>query len=411
MKFLAIAALILVLTTVGKSQHWQSTVTLESRLGYSTNSYLTPYLAEWNRTVDSGYSFNSVMGQTFWSRGDHAASMMLGGTYQPFFQSTLNNWSGMLGLGEYSYRLTGILRAGVEAGGSSFSGSYNRSLAWIQPKITWHISPFTLFRFKVGSFYQDYAYPSQENQSSWINFYNAELELWPSYRWRISAGVNGDVRHLPDIREGVGVQTKLSYLIRNGTTVSLSSGVQQYQTEQIAGGEVPTDGLLETTQTAVDTDRMYRVGMDVTVPVNSRLVAFAGIDQLHYRSRMADLESNDYHVSGGVRFHFEPRLGKSNRRYQPEWEVNRDRQRITVKYSGDGRLFLVGDFNDWSKNALPLTHKAGNEYVTELSLPPGAYEYKILKVQGNTEEWLQFSADTYTVDDGFGSENAMLLVE
>ncbi|TYP95271.1 hypothetical protein LX73_0569 [Fodinibius salinus] len=74
-------------------------------------------------------------------------------------------------------------------------------------------------------------------------------------------------------------------------------------------------------------------------------------------------------------------------------------------------MYLVGGFNNWDKTGIPLTKQSDNIYVTQLLLSVGAYEYKVLEVQGDSEKWLQFSNDTYTVDDGFGSENAMLLIE
>jgi hypothetical protein len=71
----------------------------------------------------------------------------------------------------------------------------------------------------------------------------------------------------------------------------------------------------------------------------------------------------------------------------------------------------VGSFNNWDKEGIPLTEQSENNYIAQLRLEVGSYEYKVLKIHGDSEEWLEFSNEVYTVDDGFGSKNAMLLVE
>ena len=119
-------------------------------------------------------------------------------------------------------------------------------------------------------------------------------------------------------------------------------------------------------------------------------------------------------ISGGVRLSLQPNIIRrsSNRVIEPEWEKRREQlMAMNINFSGGGRLYLVGDFNNWNRAGIPLTQQNKKTYAAEISLDSGAYEYKILHVEGDTEEWLKFSNDTYTVDDGFGGENAMLLVE
>jgi len=44
-------------------------------------------------------------------------------------------------------------------------------------------------------------------------------------------------------------------------------------------------------------------------------------------------------------------------------------------------------------------------------LDSGAYEYKILLVEGDAEKWLELSEDTFTVNDGFGGENGLIIID
>ena len=84
---------------------------------------------------------------------------------------------------------------------------------------------------------------------------------------------------------------------------------------------------------------------------------------------------------------------------------------MEIRYAGKGKLYLVGDFNNWNRPGIPMVEQEENRYVALLNLEVGAYEYKILRVQGEEEEWIPFSEDTYTVRDGYGGKNAMILIE
>jgi hypothetical protein len=44
-------------------------------------------------------------------------------------------------------------------------------------------------------------------------------------------------------------------------------------------------------------------------------------------------------------------------------------------------------------------------------LEPGAYEYKILLLEGESENWIEFTDETLTVSDGFGGENGLIVIE
>ena len=41
-------------------------------------------------------------------------------------------------------------------------------------------------------------------------------------------------------------------------------------------------------------------------------------------------------------------------------------------------VFLAGTFNDWTTNATPMEKKDGGDWVANLKLAPGTYEYKFL---------------------------------
>ncbi|HEX6982118.1 MAG TPA: glycogen-binding domain-containing protein [Balneolaceae bacterium] len=420
MRFILLAIILCVAATVGRSQQWQTVISLNTQVGYSTNSYLNPFLSEWNSGLESAYNFTSLLGQTYWYKNNHSVSVTGGFLYEPIFNSQTDPLKGGLGLINYNYRLTSSLSLGINTGASYLSSSYSRTLTWIQPKITWFISPFTLMRFKAGSSFRSYQdYADEQNGYSRFDLYGLEFEVWPSYRWQLTAGLYGSLNTLPSIQTGFNGQAGAGYHFRNGSAVTFTFGLQQYQYESTVttGGGGPPAGFppagpgSSTSYTETNTNRILRFGINSSVPVNEQFTLFAEAEGLYFNSAASQPDVTDYQVSGGLRFSFEPEFRNDKKIISPEWNLNEDSQQVRIHYSGEGRLYVVGDFNNWNRAGIPLSEQSDNLYSTELMLSVGAYEYKILRVQGNTEEWLKFADDIYTVSDGFGSENAVLLVE
>jgi hypothetical protein len=404
------------ITTFGRAQQWQHIITLDTRLGYSTNSYLNPFLSEWDSTAASGYNLTSLMGQSYWYQNNHSVSLTGGFVYEPLFRNR-DYWKGGLALANYNYRFSNNFSVGGEAGLSYFANSYSRTLFWIQPKINWFISPFTLMRFKAGTNFRGYQnYPDGQSDSNRFDLYGLEFETWPGYQWQLSAGLYGSLNTLPSFGEGFNSRTSVGYFFRNGATLRLNVGLEQYQTEitEQDGPGGPPGGFppnRPSGSTVTYTDRIFRLGLDSSYPINENFSVFASAEMLRFDSETSNTIENDYEISGGIRFSLEPKFSQKRGVVSPEWQISSESQQITVRYSGEGRLYLVGDFNNWDRTGISLRKQTDNTYVTKLSLSKGAYEYKILRIQGGADEWLKFSDDTYTVSDGFGSENAMLLVE
>lgn len=402
-----------VISTMSHAQQWQNVVTLDSRVGYSTNTYLNPFLAEWDPGIESAYNLSSATIQSYWYKNDHSVSFTGGFLYEPIFRED-QSWKGGLGVANYNYRFSSNLSAGVEAGASYFSSSYSRRIFWVQPKVTWFVSPFTLFRFKTGSSFRGYTdYPNEGTSNNRFDVYSLELETWPDYRWQFTAGLYGSLNTLPSIQEGFNARTSVGYYLSNGAEVGLNIGLEQYQievTEQGGGGPPIGGPANQPAGTTQNTDRIFRIGIDGSLPINKQFSVFTSAEMLRFKSESSDITISDYELSGGIRFSFEPKVVGSSK-VTPEWEVRRDKQEIKVRFPAEGRLYLVGEFNNWDKTGIPLRKQSDNTYVAQFTLSPGAYEYKLLHKQGDTEEWVPFSNETYTVSDGYGSENAILLVQ
>jgi hypothetical protein len=162
--------------TTAKAQQWQSVISLDSRIGYSTNTYLNPFLSEWDSGLESGYNFTSAIMQTYWNNSDHSLSLTGSLIFEPVFSQN-EGWKGGLAVADYQYRFSGTFNAGLEAGSSHFNSAYSRTISWIQPKITWFVSPFTLMRLKAGSNFMNYHnYTDGQSDNNRFDLYGVEFD-------------------------------------------------------------------------------------------------------------------------------------------------------------------------------------------------------------------------------------------
>ncbi|SJZ36956.1 alpha amylase N-terminal ig-like domain-containing protein [Selenihalanaerobacter shriftii] len=73
------------------------------------------------------------------------------------------------------------------------------------------------------------------------------------------------------------------------------------------------------------------------------------------------------------------------------------------------KVNLVGDFNDWDRQATPMFDDNGDgTYEATLKVEPGEYQYKFLI---NEDNWQKPPDANYYVDDGFGNKNGVVKVE
>lgn len=414
--------LILLLPAAGWAQYHQTVLSLDSQVGYSSNSYLNPFIGEWDPALNSSYAALSLMGESMWSSGPHAFSVGGGMLVEPFFQAS-GSWKGGMGVARYHYRLSNRLQAGVESGGSYFNADYDRSRFWFQPGLSWTPTPFTALRLKAGSSFQSYNNYADTTRTAGRRYdlYALEAETWPGYHWQLSAGLYGTLESLPDIQRGFSASLAARYLFKSGAAIQLRTGLEQYQwsttvTNTTQGGGPPMMGPgrpapQPSEQQLVATDRIMRMGIRASYPVNERFTLYGSLEGLGYNPAGTSASTFDTHISGGVRYSFVPRFRRTVTRISPDWDVTGRKQVLHLRYRKDGRLFLVGDFNDWKRPGIPLREQGSHDYVAQLKLEPGAYEYTILHLDGTEEKTLQFSNDTYTVDDGYGGKNALLLVE
>lgn len=417
-----VAAIVLMysISNMAYGQQRQTVFSVESRVGFSSNTYLNPYFSEWDRSAGSGYGAVSVLGQTAWFDKKNVLELTGGAVFEPFWDGR-ETWKGGLGLFSYQRRLSNKISVGLEAGASYFTSSFDRTLIWAQPALTWFSSAFTLFRFKAGSNlrrYNNFMIDSVSTDSqNRVDLYSLEFETWPSFRWQLTAGLYGSLNNFPAIHEGFSSVVTSAYVLKGGGKIRLKFGLEQYQNEittttPSGGGFPPVGGPPGSmTETAQQTDRILKFGIGGDFPVTNDASLFLNVEGLQFHSTATGESIDDFQVSVGVRLTIQPRDRNQGGTAKPEWKKKGDLHQVEIRYAGEGQLYILGDFNDWERPGIPLVQPTKNRYVAQLHLDTGAYEYKVLRIKAGEEDWIKFSDDTYTVDDSFGGENAMLLIE
>lgn len=396
------------------AQNWHTAFSLDTRTGYTTNTYLNPIVSEWDRSVDTGYLLALPVGQLSYTVNNLSGNLSGGAVYNSFFDER-KSWTGGFSTAGIRYLLTNSFSATVDGGGSYFSTMYDRSLFWVQPGFNWSFTTFSQLRVKAGPAYRQLSGILIDGDQDYqrFNSYSAEIQHWRNFQWQFRGTVYGN---LEDITGNIGFRGSAEYWRSRNWQLSFRAGLEQFRYEMMldgGGNGGPPIGVpgVDGNKVSDEADRIFRTGIGAIYRLNSGIAFNVNADYLNYFSTAVDESLNDFHISAGLQFSFSKPLGRSSGA-TTEWKQN-DKQVVLLKlnYSGDGQLYILGDFNDWEQPGIPLTRQKKNRFAVELSLDSGSHEYKILLKEGDEEKWIDFSDDAYTISDGFGGENGLIFID
>jgi hypothetical protein len=403
----------------GFAQQLDTFISVDSRAGYSTNTLLNPFFGEWDRTIPAVYGFFSPAVSANYYQNRLTVDMSGGGIFETFSKGREALYGGYFSSSS-RYRISQRFTAGLDTGGNRVSTNFDRKVFWFQPVLSWSPTLFTRINARLGSSFRSYDLPVTDEENSLdertrFDIYGLEVESWQGFQWMLRAGIYGDLSAPAD---NISLMGSAEYYVNNKLSLTARAGVDQYKFRfethggngsgfPPIGGSVIGDGTVSFT----DRDRIYRMGVNANYRVHRNITLYLNSDQLYLNSSLSDEPIKDYQVSGGMRIAFNPAT-RNRGKATPAWKSN-DEQVLTlnISYSGDGELYLMGDFNDWNYPGIPLSRQSSQSYVARLSLEPGAYEYKILLLEGESENWIEFTDETLTVSDGFGGENGLIVIE
>ncbi|MCA1801927.1 MAG: glycogen-binding domain-containing protein [Rhodothermaceae bacterium] len=353
------------------ARQFQSRFTMGTTGGYTTNTYLSPILSEWDRSGTSAAFFNA------------------------------------------SRLLSANVSLAATAGLSHLTSGYTRDLQWILAGIDWLATPFTKVEIRAGSNWRSYSdLTDSDNLSNRYDSYGIEAEHWISHKWQLLGRFYSSLDHITDPGRGFSTSAGLTRQWRSGLSVTAQTGFerysQQFQPEGGVGIMPPRGGQ----QTLTIEDHFVRSGLSVRYPVMRNISLHSRVANLLWMSNTDNSVLSDYELSAGVQVSFSPVMAKRGVPYRVRWEIKPDSKTIIeVLYKGNESLYLTGDFNDWDQPGIPLERTGRNRYRATLDAGPGIYQYKILTRQNGDLEWLDLSGQAPTVDDGFGGRNGRVIIE
>ena len=424
------------------SQEASGFLLLETEPGYLTNAYLDPGFPVWDPEVEAGFGALGATGLLDWTGEEGSISVTTGARWTAFTDSTDAWQTYRLGVqGERS--LTGALGAGLQLSLAEFRQTTDQRAVWLQGRFSWTLSPGLRLSAGPGVAFRRFPEvgpdggpaagppegpPGQPPVPSWRSVAAAirgstaadggsadassvlghvGMELWAGSGWRLEGRILASHTEADELGleyRGLGGTVRAKRWLPGGGSLGVGAGIEGFgyraATAEIDESSVPEGDLL------------WSGELSWTRPLG---------DRTELRARVAALGSDDpadptaggavfdFGASAGLRVTLGGRLGAGEER-EPWRTTERGALALRVPYEGQGRLYLVGDFNGWSSPGMPLRPVDDGVRGATLELDPGVYRYRLRLVDGDEERWFPLPAGVDTEPDGFGGVNGVLVV-
>jgi hypothetical protein len=415
----AVLVFALVFTRPIASQDLRGFLLLDGQAGYLTNGYLEPAFATWTPELESGFGAIAATGLLAWDGERTAVAMSAAGRVTGWTGSE-RSWRSFLLRGVVEQQVARGLSLAVQTSFADIRQLASRKTLWGQVSLRWTISPWLrlglgpgLARTRFGeSRTVEAGAPGPPPSGSELDaepdpradsyVLLANAEAWPATRWQVRGegyASRTDAEDLGIDSDGLGGSLRLTRWLGNGASVTLGGRIEGFgYRAALEGGtaEIPED------------DVIWRIDFGVSWPLGRRVElrsVFAGLDG----PRSEGGRAMDVLTSLGVSVTLGGRL-TAKKRAGSIWTLSAQGMRISVPYGGQGRLYVVGDFNDWADPGTPLLDEGDGGRSATLVLAPGSYRYRIRLVEGGISSWLELPEGAITEDDGFGGRNGVLIV-
>ena len=412
------------LAGIATGQQLSGAFSLTGTTGYQTNSYLDPVLGEWDpNTTPTFLAFDPSVALTY-----TAPSVQLGvrgavRTYPRRVERSLLPLMRLSGSGQFT--VASQWAVGLYGGGSRYRLNSERNTWWALPALAWSPGSGTTLEVRGGVAGRRNVLASggTSRQTSAVGVLVGDTWFTDRWRGRMSLYVsNGRAAARTATYGGTGLTVASTYWWTDRLALTGHAAFEQVRyertQEQAAGGDSPI-GMEEasggaTTTTTTTSDRLWRVGAEVSWTLRSGVTLFTRAQGMAADLEASGARSFDAHVGGGVRWRIAHALAGSRRaaRTRGLWHNEDEGLRFHIRYEGPGQLYVTGDFNDWADPGIPLRQVEPERYTAVLPLTPGRYEYRIRIVDREGEtRWLAFPEGARTVRDGFGGVNGVCIVE
>lgn len=371
-------------------QQLQGTFSLTGKAGYLTNAYLDPAFPVWERTARAPFMGVMPTAQVDWSN-DRTSVLLQGRGRYTRFPGTAASW--WLGQGQLRLQhwLSERWAVGVQGAGSRLRTSQAQWLLWGAPYLRWNTTNRTQLELRLGATQRALDGGARVSSpfallaaSYWSGLWFLQSSFYLSQTQQTGTSSLGMTLHA-----GRWIQDRVRLGVRGGT--------DRYGFDATAS----EDGF---------TSRLWHTAASMQWAPHSQWKVTGQLGLQHYQGGSSTDGPTDVYASAGLTYTL-----RTQRSFEesarPLWVQKGTTVQFRIPYEGDGRLFLVGDFNDWQPRTLRLHAEEGAYYTAQVDLVPGTYQYKVQVVEDGETRWLSLPDHALTVADGFGEENGVVYVE
>jgi 1,4-alpha-glucan branching enzyme len=92
----------------------------------------------------------------------------------------------------------------------------------------------------------------------------------------------------------------------------------------------------------------------------------------------------------------------------PKAKTNPQERKVEFNYYAPeaNEVFVVGEFNQWNTESLPMKKTKNGIWKAKVALPPGRYEYKLLA----DGAWVHSLPNVEMIPNPFGTQNFVIAV-
>lgn len=412
LRFVFIICFIKIMSPV-EAQQLETRLSISGSSGVVSNTFLTPVLAEWDRSATAAYYSFMPTGSVSWSVPGRSIQVMAGGHIFDQLDER-STWFGGLSSATVSQRLTQNWTAEATGGFNYFQSDYTRNMQWAHVKVNRLLSTFTKASVQAGVSWRGYEF-EEESRSNRYDTYGLVLEHWLGFNWNVSGRFLSSFAHITDPTQGFSSAVTVGYRPVSDLSLSLRLSMDQYTDEfrlDGEGGAAPPDEN-QTDETFVIEDQIFRGTIDGRYNLSRNISLTGRVSGLGWSSSTDEQFLTDYEVTAGVEVSITPDFSAGDDLREVSWKnlSSGEPSVIETRYRGDGRLYIIGEFNDWEEPGIPLREVSRNRYRAEIDMTAGSHEYKIRVRRNDEEEWLDLPESTPTVDDGFGGRNGRIIVD
>lgn len=392
-----------------------TTVGVDAEAGTQSNPYLDPLLGEWDPTADPWFGAITPIGMLTWEgrRGRlqaFAQTRIYPGrtdvAFPPFVQTGVAGFR----------RLSPTVRLGVSGGVQRYQLNASRDTGWLIPSVRWSPLSFTTVTAAAGvSRRRVRTFDPVQRQTSLIATLTVESWLMDRLRGSVRLYVSDGRAATSSARYGgSGVTIGVHYVATPALSFTLEGTGERLQTEGSAqAGQAQTVDLIGRTHAAVNWH------------ATRALTAFFEGQALYGDVSRSSVQAG--RIAAGVRYRWTATLHESTPATKPvQYCVPADSGvRFRIRYDGDRRPFITGEFNGWNLPGIQLheTEPGSELFTVTLPLPSGRYEYRIHLVSpddgpslGNSAdrdsspEWMRLPSTVPVTEDSFGGTNGVCVI-